>query len=145
MRGLEGQGHLLWALEAGPAEPCPGAAEHLELRGRSTPGAFRAARPAWLRGPDKAALRRSCPARELARGLPDAGTGIRPPPPPRLDRGTGAGTGFLTLPHLASRSPASALEGVMGALAPERQESWLAERTFSVPGPVLRFDEPHLS
>lgn len=95
MRGLEGPRHLLRALEAGLAESCPSA--------RST-WSSRAAPPPFISGnTDRAALRRSTPARELARGLPDAGTGI---PHPCLDLRlvTGAGTGSLTRPHLAPRS-----------------------------------------
>lgn len=58
MRALEGQGHLLWALGAGPAETCPGASEHLELPGRSTPVQARlAARP----GQSRLAKVVSCP------------------------------------------------------------------------------------
>lgn len=98
MRALEGQGHLLWAL--GRGRPRPAREPRSTWSSRAAPPLCR---PAWLRGPDKAALQRSSPARELARGLPDAGTRI---PHPCLDlcTVTVAGTAFLTLPHLAPHS-----------------------------------------
>lgn len=141
MRGLEGQGHLLWGLEAGLAETCPGAAEHLELQlFFLLPGFPPSPRPPppppppqfWRRGPDKATSR-STPAQELARGLTDARNPHHCLDPRIVNRGWG---------RVSNYAPPCTTQ--QAAAWPPEPPRW-TERLFCAPGPVLRFDKPLLS